>query len=255
MEEAIAELGRRRKIQRLREVSSQLISGDVPEPFRDRARLALLRYINTPNHETVRFLDITRGYPDTPPLLCEYPQDKFVPSNISKRLLGKLAFVSSEPSGTKSIDRLPVIDFAKSQNSKIADIKTLWGQPLVAFHHQLFRHALPGIAQEYWYDISPWYHRHGPTARQYYTSLLALFVRDGILFENFIIQQKEEAEFFRAIFLPAFLEVQRVTGVKPLIVALEPLESEGDKYWLSYPAHEKTFVEGLIESAQHHGAY
>lgn len=254
LEQAIAELGRRRRIRQLQSASRRLLSNDVPEPFCQHPRLALLRYINTPNHETLRFLNIATSHTGIVPLLCEFPQDKFVPSNTSKRMLGKLAFASKGHPRMTLFERLSIIDFLKSQNCKIADIQTVWGQPLVAFHHELFRRVTSFDAQRCSYDISSWYRRRGPNAKQYYASLLALFVRDGILFENFIINQKEEAAFFRGIFLPAFLEVWKATGVKPLIVALEPPESEGHKYWLSYPAHERAFVQELVGSIRRHGS-
>jgi hypothetical protein len=242
--EAIVQLNERRKDALLREKVHRFLSHDLPEPFATGPRLTLLRYVNTPNREVSHFLAIAKRHGNLPPLLCEYPQDKFVPSNTSKRFLGKIAFSSrAQPNDANPIWRVPIIDIQKGQNSAFADITTLWNQPLVAFHHDLFQRVLPDERRDHWYDISAWYRRHGPTAKQYYADALALFVRDGILFENFVVHQKEEAAFFRNIVLPAFREVQQATGRKPLIVALEPPETEGDISWLCYPCSMKAFVE------------
>jgi hypothetical protein len=42
--------------------------------------------------------------------------------------------------------------------------------------------------------------------------------------------------------LPAFIHVYEETGLKPLIVALEPTDTEDDEYWISYPHEEKSFI-------------
>jgi len=71
-------------------------------------------------------------------------------------------------------------------------------------------------------------------ADKYYTPFTALFIKDAILFENFMLDSKE-ISFTKDIFLSAFIEVYRKTGCKPLIVALEPTDIEGDEFWPCHP--------------------
>jgi hypothetical protein len=53
---------------------------------------------------------------------------------------------------------------------------------------------------------------------------------------------EKESFFTREIFLPAFIHVYEETGLKPLIVALEPTDTEDDEYWISYLHEEKSFI-------------
>ncbi len=50
-----------------------------------------------------------------------------------------------------------------------------------------------------------------------------------------MVENKNELLFIKNIFLPAFLKIYRETTYKPLIVALEPTEIEGDRFWLCHP--------------------
>jgi hypothetical protein len=56
----------------------------------------------------------------------------------------------------------------------------------------------------------------------------------GILFENFMLDD-DEIEFTKKIVVPAFETIEKIFGVKPLIVALNPTEIEGSDFWNSYP--------------------
>lgn len=242
--EALTELWKRREDSKLEKRIMKLLDNDIPEPFLEKPRMVLLRYLVTPNYEILRFLHIASEIENIEPLLCEYPHDKFVPSNASKRLLGKLTFFMGwNRYGKLEAERLKVIDFESANNRSIANIKTSWGQSLPDFHHEFFTRIYSHLKLKDTYDISTWYASHGPEAKKFYLPLLMLFVHHGILFENFVLQDKDESPFIKEIFLPAFIEAMKLTGHKPLIVAFEPTDIEGDKYWLCYPPEGKKIVE------------
>ena len=242
--EALTELQKRRSDPQIEKHIIKLLNADIPEPFLKNPRIVLLRYLITPNYEILRFLHIASEVEGLNPLLCEFPRDKFVPSNTSKKLLGKLTFFMGwNHDGKLNAERLKVIDFESSNNKSIADITTTFGQSLPDFHHELFARIYPHLKSEDTFDVSAWYASHGPRAVKFYLPLLLLFVYHGILFENFVLQDKEESPFIKDIFLPAFIEAFKLTGHKPLIVAFEPTDIEGDKYWLCYPPEGKKFVE------------
>ena len=71
---------------------------------------------------------------------------------------------------------------------------------------------------------------------------LTLFLRDAILFENFLLDTSE-SQFTHNVVLPTIKTIATEIGIKPLIVALEPTEVEGDEFWLSYPHKDRVFVD------------
>ena len=78
-------------------------------------------------------------------------------------------------------------------------------------------------------------------------SFLGLFLQNAILFENFILDYKE-LEFTKEVFLPAFIEIYKRFGIKPLIVALEPTNLEWEIFWMCHPFESKKVVDGRLKS-------
>ena len=114
---------------------------------------------------------------------------------------------------------------------------------MIEFHHEIFFRSFPQLTKEKnIFDVSDWIRKHGETPREYYRTFLSLLVKHAIQLENFMLDERE-LSFTKEIFLPAFIEVYKETGVKPLIVALEPTEIEGDKFWTSYPYQDRSYVE------------
>jgi hypothetical protein len=68
----------------------------------------------------------------------------------------------------------------------------------------------------------------------------------GFPFEKFMINEKESF-FTREIFLPAFIDVMKRTGSKPIIVALEPTEIETDEFWMCHPHSSKELVNNTLK--------
>lgn len=240
---AISELKKRRDNEELKnKILSLLNSNIIPEPFIKEPRATLFRQVITPNYELRRFVSIADAL-GIKPLFWEYHADKFVPKNEIKYYLGMMAFSKGRGKrGGLIRDYKGIIDFNSSNGKKLSDIKTLWGDDLISFHHSLFNNTYRKVPQDYFFDASNWLKSNGGTAIDYYKAYLALFVYQGILFENIMLDTKE-LSFTRDIFLPAFIEIKRLTGFKPLIIALEPTDIETDEFWMCHPYESKRFIE------------
>lgn len=233
LEEAKEELLRRWNDHNLRYKVSSILKDDIPDPFRTAPRATLARFILSPNFELYHFLDLIR---DTglKPLCLEYLNDKFVSENIDKYYLCKLFFHGG--TGKKGGDRLSalnVIDFNGSEGKRICDLHTVYDKKLIDFHREVMDYSCIDSDIDR-FDISDHYNRNGKVSKHYYTYFLSLFVRNGILFENFLLD-KIQVNITRDVVLPAYANVCEKFGVKPLIVRLGPIGREESLYWRYYP--------------------
>jgi hypothetical protein len=221
-----------RQLRERAENRSIRISHDLPKIFDRKYNLVLARHVATPNFEMLRFMAAVDAL-EMEPILLEYLDDMLALENKSKYFLCKLTFFEGfgKHGGLKTT-KIPVVDFNAASGKSISSIST-GQQSLVEMHHEFFRQAFGRFADNVC-DISPWYKENGGCASQYYDFFLSLFVKNGILFENFLLA-KAEINFTRDIFLTAFIRVWQRTGYKPLIVALEPTTIEGDEFLYYYP--------------------
>jgi len=231
--EAIDELKNRWKDKGLEKKISKYLGTDIPKPFIDGFKVVLFRQLFTPNHELRRFMCVTDTFPLLKPIFLEYHEDKFTSNNPLKYSLGRMSFQGGigKKSRLKTECR-NIIDFVESDGQKIKDVKTIWGQPLIDFHHELLELVFPNSGQHI-FDISEWLHKFPGGAKEYYRNVLTFFIRNGILFENFTMDG-EELEFVKEVFLPAFIEVWKKIGKKPIIVALLPHDTQEDLFWVSH---------------------
>ena len=214
----------------------------------DRKKCAVLfRQIATPNYEFRRFISIVDALEDYTPVIFEYHDDKFVDKNESKYYLGMLAFFCGRgKKGGEKISLLNIIDFNSSRGKKLSEVNTLWGQPLIDFHHELLNDTYYKHQEILIDDVTSWFHQNGKDASLYYKKFLSLFLQDGILLENFMLDSKELG-FTKEIFLPAFISIVNETGRKPLIVALEPTEVESEIFWMCHPKDSMKVVEEKLK--------
>lgn len=239
LDKALEELHRRR-LER-----STIHDLQIPTPLLDSPKAVLFRHIATPNYEIRRFVSIVDGIDGLDPLILEYTKDKFTNSNEWKYSLGKIPFFKGRDSkGGLKFENISVIDFNESNGKSISSLHTRWGQPLVDLHHELFFRIFPGLKSNI-FDLSDWLKENGESARHYYKPFLKIFLRNGILFENFLLEEPE-LTFNRNIILPNLIEIAEETGLKPLIVSLEPTETEGSRFWLCHPHEDKPFVVAKI---------
>ncbi len=201
-------------------------------------RAVLSRSVATYNFEMMRFLDIVRDIEGVTPLVWEYSHDTFTPNvNKLKHNLAQLAF---EKKNKKQIEKKSVVDFNQTNGKKFIEMKTSWGDDFISFHHSIFPHIVDC------FDATDWYAEHGKQVGLYYKKLLCLFLKDGVMFENFLIKDTTENPFIKEVFLPAFLEIVKETGYKPLITVLEHPEDEGHEHWMYYPEEILTLVKSKL---------
>jgi hypothetical protein len=191
------------------------------------------RQVATPSHKVSRFLSLASANGLTP-LFFEFHADKFVTRNRCKFALAKMRF-ADEPSTWFNSPRLTVVDVQSAQGRPLDSIRTLWGEPLVDFHHGLLFSVFERLScSAVFFDGSAWFRSHGSSAHSYYESFLSLFVSGWVLFESYLLQPDELA-FTRDVVMPAFHSVRAAVGRSPLVVRLDPPELEGSEFWLAYP--------------------
>ncbi len=233
IDRAISEIQERQNDSELERIVRSYLSVPLPIPLQAGPKAILFRQIFTPNYEFLRFRSLLDAYEITP-LLWEYHDDKFTPNNPMKRFWAKIPIYRGiGKKGGSKIEYHTIIDFNKSNGRKIRNVETVWGQPLVHYHHKLLKNAAPELVQHL-YDASEWFNMNKGSAKDYYRDYVALFIKNGILFENFFLYG-DDLDFTKDIFLPAFIDVYKATGKKPLVVALEPTEIEDDIFWMTYP--------------------
>lgn len=218
---------------------------EIPAPLSISTKInsVLFRQISTPNYETRRFLHLSDGG-DLKPVLWEYLQDKFVSNNEYKRSLGKVKFFLGEgKKGGKIIHSETIVDFNTFNGKPLNQVVCKDNTTLIDFHRKLFFDAYPDFSKEQIFDASDWFTNHGKSASEYYVNFLSLFIVNGILFENFMLNE-EERSFTENIFYPSYKKVLERYGLKPIIVALEPTDIEGDEFWMCHtPEHYKLVVQ------------
>lgn len=247
LEEAMVELERRRKDPELqKKVEEYFKDVGIPAPFQKEPRLTIFRQVATPNLEISRFLIAADGS-DMKPLFLEYHEDKFTSNNEWKRYLGKIAFYNGEgKKGGSKVVYKHIIDFVESDGEKMSEIKTLWKEPFIDFHHRLFFENYFHLDEDVFFDASAWFGPKGMSAVLYYRQVLGLFIRNGILFENFLLEGSE-LQFTENVILPIFISVHRYFGVKPVIIPLAPTKIESSEFWMCQNHNTGAMINDIID--------
>jgi len=241
--EALRLLEKRKKDPELTAKVEKLLKGDIPEFFKKNKKYAVLfRQIATPNHETRRFLSLAKEN-NLSPVIFEFHDDKFTSNNEFKHSLGQLHIQNKNSKNNNySVEKITIVDFNLHGGKKFKDVKTLWLEPLIDFHRKLFTIHDYNTDDFHLYDASMWFKKNGGKAVDYYVNFLLLFTCYGILFENFLTSKNSEGDFTKNIVLPAIEKVINIAGVKPIVVPLEPLDSETDIFWVHHLSKIKTKI-------------
>lgn len=226
--DAISEVRARWEDTELKRKVEEFLGGDIPDVLRSGPKVVLVRYVASPNIEFRYFCDIAK-LSGLGSVYFEYTEDKFVAKNPSKYYLCRL--YSSNGSGRV----LKIVDFNKNEGKRFREITTIGGKNLVDFHHGLLDivMAKSNFQKPIVHDFSQWFLNHRNKDGLYYLHYLALFVCHGVLFENFLHDNKE-SDFTINTVVPAFKKIEEIFGVKPLIFPLQPLKSEEEKNWYEY---------------------
>ena len=144
----------------------------------------LARQFAAPNFETISFVRKARKC-GLKPMILEYSADKFSGENSAKLSCGIIEIEKSP-----KVNQFIVCQVAAFLGQPIANVKTLWGQPILDFHRDMMK-AMPELADVPVIDMSQWLHDHGKSAKKYYFPYLSLFVRHAVLFEMFLENSEE----------------------------------------------------------------
>lgn len=216
----------------LRKKVEDFLGGDMPEVFKKKPKAALFRFITTPNLEFQLAFD-TAKLMDLKIIFLEFLNDKFCTRNQDKVHLGKLVFFHEKNGQNPSVNlRKKIIDFEKCDGKPFKKIKTVAGESLINFHHNLFLKKYKNIKT---FDVSE-FKTNGESAYDVYLRVFALFICNGILFENYFVDSNEdEKKFTFNVVKPAFDKIQEIFGLRPLIVPLVSCKVDGDIFWQYYP--------------------
>ncbi len=240
LEEAKDEIKKRWEDKGLQKRVEEFLGGDIPDFLQDSPKAYLARHISSLNFELLRFEDRANDV-GLEFILSEYLEDKYISINSLKHHLGKMFFhTGTDKNGGKICVPKKVIDFNKNDRKTIKDVETVAGRKLVDLHHDILCEEFPQIKFNI-KDISSWVKRNGKTPNLYYPRFLSLFLRNGILFENFLANEEEE-KITLDIIVPAMSFLKEKFGIKPLIVRLLPKESEEDSFWCYYHKKIKDYV-------------
>jgi hypothetical protein len=224
------EIWRRWNDKELRKKVDEFLGSNIPNFIKKEPRAIIVRQIATPNIELSCFLELAKCT-GLKHLVVEYLDDKFVSVNSYKFSLGKLPFLQKMNKKRDPILKYyRIIDIDNSENKKFREIKTIWGQKLFSFHHRMLLLSFPDVKLA---DISDWCKFYGGKASEYYDYFLALFICNGILFENFLLNKNEE-NFTKKVVLPAFKKIENKFGLKPLIVPIINGDDAEHIFWRCY---------------------
>jgi len=241
---ALWELRQRREDSNLKKLVRQHIDLSAQAVLKKfgQPRAVFFRQVATPTHEMIHFLKLAKQM-KLSPLILEYQEDKFVSAeNRSKRALGKMPIYQYTGSDGRDMVRYErICDFNTSTGKKLKEVHCLNGEKLVSLHHRLFRTITGFNPKTYCTDASEWFSSSGKSAGKYYEQFLMLFIRDGILFENFMPLRSEGA-FTKEVVVPAFEKIKSKYGHEPLIVRLLPESGELRQFWDAYPRKTKKYI-------------
>lgn len=242
LSEAVKILEERQKDTSLINKIEKLLNGDIPEPLRKMQKYGISgKQVATPNFDTKWFIKLNKEF-GLKTFFLEYHGDKFTSNNSFKHSLGQLIIYSNlNKKGEQKLEKINIIDFNKYNGKPIKDILTTWSEPLVEFHRRLFKVYNINTDNFVFYDESEWLKRNGNKAKDYYSNDLLLYITHGILFENFLLTG-DDGKFVKEVFLPAFNKVVELTGLKPLIVPIPPMDIEEDQCWFSYDEKIKSVI-------------
>jgi len=254
-DEAVKQLELRQGNQAIQEYIHHNLPEGFPAAFAGNKNAIIGRQLATPNFEMMKFFEEAEKLNGFKKTVIVMHQDKFTPgNNQTKYHLGKLVFSNEHNwqhcNNTKSIMS---VDFNTNAGKKFSEVSTVWGQGLVEFHKELLE--ISPLGQEgsnklHQFEGSDWLKTLGNNAKEYYPKLLALFLQNGILFENFLLKEKGESAFTKEVFLTAFIHIIKETGFKPLIVSFLPLETEGSNFWNYYPGEYFGYTSNKMKMAE-----
>lgn len=243
LEEAKKEIWKRWNDPELKKKIDEYFGGiNLPEELKGDPKAICTFHVATPNWAFFHFWEAAQEI-ELKPLVFEYLDDIFVTTNFDKASLAKMVFYHGRNDRGEMIKSSQhIIDLSgKNEKKKIKEIQTLWGENFVEFHHRSLCTYYDDLEI---CDGSDWYHKLGKTPAEYYKYIFAFYIRNGILFENYLLTSKEK-KFTEEVLLPNFEYVWKKFGVKPLIVPITPQFEADQKHWWCYPEFIKLMLKKI----------
>lgn len=198
-----------------------------------------IRSIHTPNREHLFVRDVIKEF-GIETVFCNYSSGKLVMRNTEKYNLVKLAFAEKTNSkGELIFSRKSIVDAARNEGKNLNEIDVVPGISLVDFHNDLVCESR-GICDSV--DISEWFNGVRNNEDGYYAKLLALFICNGVLFDNYLLGDKSENDFFMKKVWPSFQFIEKKFGLKPLIFPALPIKEENNELYLFYNPEIKNII-------------
>lgn len=221
----------------LKEKVKKYLDYNIPSPFLSFPRAVLARHVITLDFELFHFLNYVKQT-EIKPLLIECPSEKFTPNNPDKYHSCRMFFYDGKgKNGGNRISAFNIVDFNKCMGKKFENINTIWGENLVTFHRKFLSKIAPQRKKDI-LDISVWFDKKNHS----YDKYLALFICNGILFENFLLED-EELPFTQKKVVPSFNRLIKIFNVNPLIVPVVPVEKSHDIVWSCFPNYIKKYIQ------------
>lgn len=226
----------------LRKTIEERYGKNIPKEILYGHHGVLWRQIGTPDREFARFLDLAEEA-NIEPICLETVEDKFVKENFTKLGLTNLPFMTGLTKNEKTIaEKIKIIDFDQTVGKRLCDIKTLWGESLVDFHHWFLCAVFP-VMKNRVVGIYKWIKNNGATPREYYPAVMAFALCHYVLFDDYDLLVAED-EFTKETVLPAFKKIEAEFGLRPLIVKIsKPGEHAADPYWWCYAKETRDIME------------
>jgi hypothetical protein len=228
-EEVISELKRRWADKDLDKKIENFLNKNIPAPFLSGPRAVLPRNLITPDNEFDTFYKKAIEL-ELKPIGFEYLNDIFITTSHGKACLAKMIFFDGIKDNKIKTHNVRSIDLSGiNEGKKFNDIKTLWNEDFVSFHHRILKNKYNIEV----FDASSWLQTMGGKPQKYYVPYLLLLATKNVLFEN--LETGREEKFFNEIFLPAFEFIKKEFGLKPLIIPIAPADDMENIFWWSYP--------------------
>ncbi|MEI6296846.1 MAG: hypothetical protein WCO84_04350 [bacterium] len=239
-DEASREIKKRWGDKKLKEEVEKYLGNSLPDIFKNEPKAISVIHIATPNIAFENFL-MQANFTELKPVVFEYLEDLFVTTNYDKACLAKMIFkmgIDKNNNLLSESKHIIALD-GREEKKKFTEIKTLWGENFVNFHHRILNSKISGVET---CDGSKWYKEHGGKPFLYYKKLMLFFICHGVLFENFLDNEKERA-FTREVVFPAFLEAKAQFGIEPLIVPIIPTDEQRNKVWWYYAKDVRDLID------------
>ena len=183
LKQALVELKRRREDPELQKKVAEFFGPHMFEPMMGEPKLVYARHIVSPNYEFEKLWGQIKDIPMK--ILFFESSTEFVPKNKEKYFLGKLYFFKKKLNKTP-INTKCIIDFTPNYGKLMHTINCYNGERFIEIHHKALENKYKEINNKCDYvDYMSWLLKVRDLKKYHYIYTFALFICNGIFFENY----------------------------------------------------------------------